>query len=74
VQNVLEEKYRNKAFLISALLYTGVDILTMNFMLIIASLVCGLFWGYLYQRDKSIYPVIISHAVWDLTAFVILPF
>ncbi len=63
----------NKGYLIATLLYAGVHIITGNFMLIIAALVCGLFWGWLYKKEKSLVPVIISHALWDLTIFVLFP-
>ncbi|MCH5138545.1 CPBP family intramembrane metalloprotease [Clostridiaceae bacterium UIB06] len=74
IQNTLGKKFgETKGYLFSVLLYTAVHIVTGNFMLIIAALVCGLFWGWLYKKEKSLIPVIISHAVWDLTIFVLLP-
>ncbi|WPC39789.1 type II CAAX endopeptidase family protein [Clostridium sp. JS66] len=74
IQNTLAKKFgENKGYLFSVLLYTAVHIVTGNFMLIIAALVCGLFWGWLYKKEKSLIPVIISHAIWDLTIFVLLP-
>jgi membrane protease YdiL (CAAX protease family) len=63
----------NKGYFLAALLYAGVHITTGNFMLIIAALVCGLFWGWIYKKEKSLVPVIISHALWDVTIFVLLP-
>ncbi|KZL92958.1 CPBP family intramembrane glutamic endopeptidase [Clostridium magnum] len=74
IQNTLGKKFgENKGYLFSVLLYAAVHIVTGNFMLVIAALVCGLFWGWLYKKEKSLIPVIISHAVWDLTIFVLLP-
>ncbi|OAA90612.1 CAAX amino terminal protease self- immunity [Clostridium ljungdahlii] len=74
IQNTLGKKLGDtKGYLISILLYTGVHIVTGNFMLIIAALVCGLFWGWLYKKEKSLIPVLISHAIWDLTIFVLFP-
>jgi uncharacterized protein len=74
IQNTLGKKFgENKGYLFSVLLYTAVHIVTGNFMLIIAALVCGLFWGWLYKKEKSLIPVIISHAIWDLTIFVLFP-
>jgi membrane protease YdiL (CAAX protease family) len=45
-----------------------------NPMIILAAAVCGIFWGGLYLRFRS--PVLnaVSHTVWDLLVFVILPF
>jgi len=74
IQNTLSKKMgENKGYIISVLLYAGVHIITGNVMLVIAALVCGIFWGWLYKKEKSLLPVIISHAIWDLTIFVILP-
>lgn len=74
IQNTLGKKLgENKGYLFSVFLYTAVHIVTGNFMLIIAAFVCGLFWGWLYKKEKSLIPVIISHAIWDLTIFVLLP-
>ncbi len=61
-------------WIIGSLAYGAVHLLTGNVMLVIAALVCGFYWGFLYRWQKSLWPVLISHALWDLTAFVILPF
>jgi Predicted metal-dependent membrane protease len=74
IQSAFMSKFgENKGFIIATLLYAGVHILTGNFMLIIAALVCGLFWGWLYKKDKRLAPILISHALWDLTIFVLFP-
>lgn len=74
VQKKLSERYGLKSIFIAAVLYAVVHVVTLNLMLIIAALVCGLFWGGLYYREKSLYPVIVSHALWDITVFLLLPF
>lgn len=74
IQNTLSKRLgHTKGYLISVLLYSATHIVTGNFMLIIAALVCGLFWGWLYKKEKSLIPVLISHAIWDLTIFVLFP-
>ena len=74
IQNTLSKRMgEKKGYIISVLLYVGVHIITGNVMLVIAALVCGIFWGWLYQKEKSLLPVIISHAIWDLIIFVIFP-
>lgn len=74
VQKTLEKKFgENKGYIFAALLYAFVHIVTWNFMIVLASLVCGLYWGWLYKKEKSLLPVIISHALWDVTIFVLLP-
>lgn len=74
IQNSLSKKTgKNKGYMISVLLYAGVHIITGNVMLVIAALVCGIYWGWLYKKEENLVPVIISHALWDLTVFVIFP-
>ena len=74
IQNTLAKKLgETKGYIISVLLYAGVHIITGNVMLVIAALVCGIFWGWIYKKERSLLPVIISHAIWDLTIFVIFP-
>jgi len=74
IQKSLSKKLGdNKGYMISVLLYAGVHIITGNLMLVIAAFVCGVFWGWIYKKEKSLLPVIISHALWDLAIFVIFP-
>lgn len=74
VQDTLMEKFgENNGWLFASLIYGGVHIFALNFMLFMAALICGLFWGYIFKKYKSIWPGIISHAVWDLTIFLIIP-
>jgi len=74
VQDTLAKKFgENKGWLIASLIYGGVHVFAMNFMLFMAALICGLFWGYIFKRYKSLWPGIISHALWDLTIFILLP-
>ena len=74
VQHKLAKRYNPWLGLVAATaLYTAVHIPSLNFMLISAAALCGLFWGLLYLRTKSLWPCIISHAVWDITIFILLP-
>jgi len=59
--------------LITAFVYAIVHIFSFNFMLVMAALVCGLFWGFMYKFTKSIVPLIICHALWDVSVFIIFP-
>ena len=44
-------------------------------MLIMAAMVCGIFWGGLYWlMPNHLKAIIVSHALWDAAAFVWLPF
>jgi membrane protease YdiL (CAAX protease family) len=74
VQDTLAEKFgENKGWIFASLIYGGVHIVAMNFMLFMAALICGLFWGWIFKKYKSVWPGLISHALWDLTIFVLLP-
>jgi len=44
-------------------------------MLIMAALVCGVFWGFMYMifKPRNLVPLLISHALWDVMVFVVLP-
>ncbi len=61
-------------FVATALCYAGVHICTLNIPLILAALTAGIFWGLLYAWQKNLIPVIISHALWSVTVFLLLPF
>jgi len=61
-------------FALALILYTGVHVATGNIMLIVAALVCGAFWGWMYMRYQSVMMNVFSHTVWDLAVFILLPF
>ncbi|MBO7138601.1 MAG: CPBP family intramembrane metalloprotease [Bacteroidaceae bacterium] len=76
VQRTLS-KFRSPlfAFIITMMCYTFVHLPSGNFMLIMAALVCGIFWGGLYYlMPNRLTSIIISHALWDAAAFVWFPF
>lgn len=73
-QHKLSKKYGDlNSYLITSVIYGFVHIWSFNFMLIMAALICGLFWGWMYMKYKSVVPGIISHAVWDVLIFIIIP-
>ena len=61
-------------FVLTALLYTAVHLASGNIILVVAAGVCAVFWGWLYLSFRSPLMNIISHTVWDLLVFVLLPF
>lgn len=75
IQRAIGIKYGDwMAFVVTTLVYTLVHIWSLNFMLIMAALVCGAFWGLLFiYNKKNIVALIISHAVWDLSVFILFP-
>jgi membrane protease YdiL (CAAX protease family) len=64
---------KNRGFLAASLLYGLVHVWAGNLMLFLAALTCGFFWGWLYQRERELAPVIISHTLWDVLIFVVIP-
>ncbi|MCE5330586.1 MAG: CPBP family intramembrane metalloprotease [Bacteroidales bacterium] len=74
VQRTLGAKYGEWiAFIVTTLVYTLVHIWSFNFMLIMAAMVCGIFWGLLYKYNKNLVTLIISHAVWDVSVLILFP-
>lgn len=74
VQRTMSTKYGDwTALIVTTLVYALVHIWSFNFMLIMAALVCGAFWGLLYKYTKNMVTLIISHAVWDVLVFILFP-
>lgn len=74
VQRRLGRQYGPFAgFVVTAAIYTVVHIWSFNLMLLAAAGLCGLFWGAMFFRFRSVWPALISHAVWDVVIFVFLP-
>ena len=64
---------RWQVLFLTTVVYSLVHIVAFNVMLLVAAAVCGLFWGWLYQREQSLIPVILSHSIWDVIIFVVFP-
>ena len=62
-----------RGLFITTVLYATVHLSSGNPLLLLAALVCGLFWGVLFQRTGSLALVVISHTAWDLAVYVLLP-
>jgi membrane protease YdiL (CAAX protease family) len=61
------------ALVASIALYCLVHVWAQNPMLLVAALVLGAHWSYLYYRFRSLVPGLVSHALWDVAIFVLLP-
>ena len=61
------------ALVITTAVYALVHIWSFNFMLVMAAMVCGAFWGLMYRYNKNLVTVIISHSVWDVAVFILFP-
>jgi uncharacterized protein len=62
------------SILTASILYASVHIYSGSFLLVLAAFLSGFVWGYLYFRKKSMPLVIVSHIIFDLMVFIILPF
>ncbi len=63
-----------KGLVLATALYAAVHVATGNVMLVLAALVCGAFWGLCYMRYRSMVLNCVSHVVWDVLAFLVVPF
>ena len=75
VQEKFSQHYSpNIGFLLTTACYTMVHVASFNFMLIMASMVCGLAWGGLYRFfPQRFSAILLSHALWDAAVFVWFP-
>jgi len=53
--------------------YALAYIWTLSAMLVLAAFVAGLVWGWIYLMERSLVPAIVSHSLWSLLVFVLLP-
>jgi CAAX protease family protein len=74
LQRRLQGRYGQwRGFLLATMIYTLIHIGSGNLMLVLAAGVCGLFWGFLYLRFRSMLLNAISHTLWDVAIFLVLP-
>lgn len=74
VQRLLSQRHGPwKGLFLTTAVYSLVHIFAWNFILLVAAAVCGFFWGWLYQREQSVIPVMLSHSIWDVLIFVLFP-
>ena len=72
VQRKLSERWSaTKGFVVTTLIYALVHLASLNFMLIMSALVCGLIWGGLYRLIPHRFAaIVLSHALWDAAVFI----
>ena len=75
VQRSLSTRWgANTAFVATTLVYALIHVWSMNFMLVMAALTCGVCWGGLYRLfPKHLPAIVLSHALWDAAVFVWMP-
>jgi membrane protease YdiL (CAAX protease family) len=59
--------------LLATLFYTLVHVWTLNPVLLLAAFIAGAVWGIIFMIERSLIPAIISHALWTVAIFVVLP-
>ena len=74
VQRTLAKRSASRGLVLSVAAYGLVHLASGSVTLIGAALVCGLFWGWLYQRFESIWLNVLSHVLWDIAVFLVWPF
>jgi len=62
------------SILLGAVLYASVHIYSGSFLLVFAAFVSGFAWGGLYYWKRSMPLVIVSHLIFDIMIFMIVPF
>lgn len=73
VQRRLTAEFGMPGLAVSVFAYGAAHIVTCNFMLIMAALVCGTFWAIQYHVIRSLRVNMISHAAWASAIFVLFP-
>lgn len=75
VQRTLSGRFgANAGMVVATLAYALVHASSCNFMLLMASLVAGAFWGVAYRFfPRRFAAIILSHAVWDVAVFIWFP-
>lgn len=74
VQKALMKRWNIWGAVLAIALYALVHLFSLNFMLIMAALVCGVVWGGLFYLFPRCFPaLVISHALWDAAVFVWFP-
>jgi membrane protease YdiL (CAAX protease family) len=74
LQRALQQRiHRIAALVLATALYSLVHAWSGNLPLLLAAFTAGLLWGALFAWTGSLVPGIISHALWDVLMFVLVP-
>lgn len=75
VQRLMMKKFGAwKGFAFTTILYAAVHFASLNFTLIGAATIAGIFWGIMYIKVGHVGPGVVSHALWDAAVFIWFPF
>jgi len=58
---------------LAAALYGLVHIWALNLSLMLAAFTAGMVWGWVFLIERSLVPVMVSHALWSVVIFVLWP-
>jgi uncharacterized protein len=73
VQAELKTSQIKYPILLAALLYMSAHLYAGAFLLLIAAVLAGVIWGYLYDRTRNMVVPLLSHLVFDLFLLVFFP-
>jgi membrane protease YdiL (CAAX protease family) len=72
--NLMARFGRIQGLIMATMIYSLMHLASGNILLVMAAFVCGLFWGWLYLRYRSMVVNVVSHTVWDIVVFMVIPF
>lgn len=72
-ENLMKRCGPRRGFALATAIYTGVHVFSMNFILVMAALVAGAFWGGLYLWKRDLAAVMVSHSLWSSFIFAVFP-
>jgi len=61
-----------KAVVLTSLVYASIHVVTLNPSLLLVAGIGGMVWGYMYDRYGNLFPVLVSHILFDELIFVLL--
>jgi len=72
-KNLMRWLGKDRGTILTLLIYSGIHLFSSNYLLFLAALICGAFWGILFRIGYSFPAIIISHILWDILIFVLFP-
>ncbi|HUI86939.1 MAG TPA: type II CAAX endopeptidase family protein [Nitrososphaerales archaeon] len=60
-----------KALVASSVIYASIHLVTLNPSLLLVALIGGMVWGAIYEKCSDLFPVLVSHILFDELIFVL---
>ncbi|GAE33504.1 CPBP family intramembrane glutamic endopeptidase [Halalkalibacter akibai] len=73
VKRLMNQTSDIHAALIGTLLYAGCHLVTGSLLLVLAALIAGLIWSFLYVKTNNIWVPIVSHVTFNLLLLILFP-